>query len=368
MRKFVLLFLAIVAIGGIIAWRSVGSSPSLVIDEDLANQAIADGSAKGEVKIEEEVDFGPVTLSQVRALLGEKALQGAQKALQGHLETHPTSGAAHVLLAEVLRRQGRFELALEHAEAGLEALPTLGRVHWVHSMVLRGQLEKLGSSGTMGRLKAIKQIGPYRDALRTAIQLDPDNIDARKEEVLFYLYTPGIGDVAKGLELAKEIIAVDPMQGELTLARAQYKNGEAETAFETARKAITTYPDSPEPAWILGSLLYEDKQFEKAEVVLAQATEMGIRNETYYQVLYRRMRIRTTAKNRADETLAFANEYIQANPLWEWAPPMHRVLCEKGRALRDLGRIEEAKACLHESLALDPTFTRAQKTLDGLPD
>ena len=364
MRKFLAIVLVLFVVGGFLAWRSVSSSPSLVIDEELAKQAIADGSAKGEIEIDAEVH--PKTLREVRALLGEKALVKAQTTLQEYVNKHPHSGAAHILLAEVLRRQGELDLALEQARLGLEHLPTLGRAHWVHSMVLRGKLEKLGTSGTIGKFKAMKQIGPYRDALRTAIELDPENVDARKEEVLFYLYTPGLGDRDKALELAREIIEVDGMQGTLTLARAQFVNDQKEEAFATARQAIEDYPESSEPPWILGSLLYENKQFEEAEKALALVIESGIIDETYYQALYRRMRIRTSAKNRSEEALAFALEYLEAKPQWEWAPPIYRVLCEKGRALRDLGRSEEARAALLESLKINPDFKRAKVTLEDM--
>ena len=262
--------------------------------------------------------------------------------------------------------EGDLDAALGHSEAGLEKLPAVGRAHWVHSMALRGQLEKLGSSGTMGRMKAIQKIGPYRSALRTAIELDPSNVDARKEEVLFYLYTPGLGDAAKGLELAQEILTVDEMQGELTLARALYKNERVEEAFAKARAAIERFPDSTEPIWILASLYCEDKQFEKADPVLAQVMDLEVRDETYYQVLYRQMRVNAKLDKDPEQTLAIAEEYIKANPQWEWAPKLHKVLCEQGRTFAKLGRNQEARAALEKSLAVEPDFERAQKLLAKL--
>ena len=366
MRKILLVLVVILVGGGFLAWKQLQSEPENTVDPELAEKAIADGSAAGEIALPGEVEFEPRTLTGVRALLGDDALAQARERLESYLQENPAAGEPRVLLAEVLRRQGDLDGAQKHSEAALERLPAVGRAHWVHSMILRGQLEKLGSSGNMGRLKALKNIGPYRSALRTAIELDPNNVDARKEEVLFYLYTPGIGDAAKGLELAQEILAVDEMQGELTMARALYKNDQAEEGFERARKAIERFPDSTEPTWILGSLYYEDKQYAKADPILAQVMEGELRDETYYQVLYRRMRVNAKLGEGAEETLAFAEEYLEADPKWEWAPEPHRVWCEKGRALGKLDRKEEARAALKKSLELAPTYERAQKLLTKL--
>ena len=57
---------------------------------------------------------------------------------------------------------------------------------------------------------------------------------------------------------------------------------------------------------------------------------------------------------------SFVQEYIKANPQWEWAPKLHKVLCEQGRTFAKLGRNQEARAALEKSLAVEPDFERAQ--------
>ncbi|MEZ6002713.1 MAG: tetratricopeptide repeat protein [Planctomycetota bacterium] len=352
--------------GGILAWNAVDSGPALAIDEDLAQQAALDGSGASEIRLAGEVDWQPRTLTAARALLGESEIRSAARRLNGYLAQHPEDGAAHVLLAECLRRQGDLDQAEIHATKGVELLPTMGRAHWVRSMVLRGRLASVAAQGGMAVMGAMGTIGPYRDALHTAIALDPENLEARKEEVLFYLVTPMIGDPAKGLELARAMEELHPVEGPLTVARALYFNGEKEAGVQKARELCGTFPDDPLPKWVLASLEYDAKRYDDADALLAEVLAMGLKDETYYQALYQRMRLRTERDLEPQQVLDFCAEYETADPKFEWAPPMYQVLCERGCALQDLGRFEEARAALEACLAAEPAFKRAKLTLAGL--
>ncbi|MCA9002673.1 MAG: tetratricopeptide repeat protein, partial [Planctomycetes bacterium] len=343
--------------------KNIGSAPSVLVDP----ATVPAGAGGQEIALEEPLAEGPQSLSEVRALLGPDAFAAAERQLRSYLADHPESGAAPVLLAEALRRQGKLEEALPLAELGVERLPNAGRAYWIHSRILAQRMERVvASGGAMAKLQAMKWVGPYRDALRTAIVLDPGNIEARREEVLFHMYTPGIGDPKEGLALAEQMVPIHPMHGELTVARALYFGGEVEPGLEKARLAIARFPESSEPAWIYASLLYEAKRYEEADKVLASVMARPERDETYYQALYRRMRVRTTQQTEPERVLTYVEEYLQANPQWEWAPPAYRVWCEKGRALAQLGRKDEARAAFEQSLALEPTFERARDGLQSL--
>jgi len=290
--------------------------------------------------------------------------------LHGFAIEHPGSGAGHILLAEVLRRQEKLEEAESHIEKGLALLPTQGSAYYVHARILAKKLEQLATQGgAMGKLKAMKQIGPYRSALQTAIELDPKNVDARKEEILFYLFTPGIGDKEVAIEKARELRSVHAMEGDLSLARALYysdKKANAEVALKQVRAAIDEYPEVNDPNWILGSILFDEKRYDEADVALAKVIDSEVKNETYYQALYRRMRVRTRANRDSEEVLAYVDEFLEAIRCWEWAPRLHQVYCERGRALATLGRGADARVAFEKSLKLMPGYERAERGLEGL--
>lgn len=365
--------LVLLLVGAFFLWKTLTSQAQLAIDEDLAQQAIEDGSGASEVRLDPPVDWEPQTLSQTRAILCEAELEASRERLAAYCQEHPQAGAGHILLAEVLRRLGRLDDALIEIETGLGLLPTAGRGHYVHARILANRLEKLATQGgAMGKFKAMQQLQPYRDALMTAIELDPGNVDARKEEILFYLFTPGIGDKDKAIEKARALQEVHPMEGDLSLARALYYSSEEEAVksqgLAAVEKAVEDYPDRMDPQWVLGSILFDEKRYDEADQVLAKVIERGLADETYYQALYRRMRVRTRQNQNPEEVLQFVQEYLDANPCWEWAPRLHQVYCEKGRALADLGRNVEARSAFERSLELYPGYQRAERGLAGLEE
>ncbi|MEZ5975953.1 MAG: hypothetical protein R3E96_14265 [Planctomycetota bacterium] len=148
---------------------------------------------------------------------------------------------------------------------------------------------------------------------------------------------------------------------------ARYFNGEKEVAgVQKARELCGAFPDDPLPKWVLASLEYDAKRYDDADALLAEVLAMGLKDETYYQALYQRMRLRTERDLEPQQVLDFCAEYETADPKFEWAPPMYQVLCERGCALQDLGRFGEARAALEACLAAEPAFKRAKSTLAGL--
>jgi tetratricopeptide (TPR) repeat protein len=364
--KILAILLLLGLVSGTVVWSNMSSDPKVQIDQAQLDEALSTGAGSMDIQIEGELAWHPSNLGEVRSLLGEESLIAAHVKLTEHLAAKPKSGATHVLMAEVLRRLDRLDEALEHAEKGAQILSNKGRAHYVHARVLASRLANMAKKGgKMGLFKAASKVGPYRDALRTAIELDPDNSEARREEILFYLATPMIGDPAKGLALAQGMEKEHPMHGKLTVARALYFTDKKEQAVELAREAVDLFPDSTEPTWILGSILYRCERYDEAEVELAKLTK-GPKDETYYQAIYSRMLLRTRQDKDGETVLMLAEEYLAANPQWEWAPKLAAVWCEKGYALQDLGRLDEARAALQESLKLDPDYDRAKRGLKEL--
>ncbi len=364
--KVIAILLLLGLISGTVVWSQMDGDPTVVIDQDELEKARSSGVGSMGIALEEKPEWFGSNLGEVRSLLGDEDLNQTLGKLHAYLEKKPQSGAVHVLLAEVLRRLDRLDEALVHAEKGASLLSTKGRAHWVHARVLASRLAQVAKKGgKMGLFKAAGKVGPYRDALRTAIELDPANVEARKEEVLFYLVTPMIGDPAKGLELAEEMQAEHPMHGKLTVARALFFADRGDEAIKLAREAVGAFPDSTDPTWVLGSILFRLKRFDEADVEFVKLAS-GPKDETYYQAIYSRMLLRTRQDKDGETVLELASEYLAADPRWEWAPKPAEVWCEKGYALQDLGRMDEARAALQKCLELDPDMERAQKCLKGL--
>lgn len=365
MRKLIGALLVAGCLMAVGVWWNQGAAAVTVTDEQR-DQALQDGSGAAGITLENPGPGVPASLADARALLGDEALEQARAGLAERVASEPDCGAAHVLYAEVLRRLGNAKLACEHGKRGAELLPTSSRAHWVHARAIVTDAAQLGRQGGMGMLAAAKRMGPYQESLRTAIELDPAHVEARKEEVLFLLFAPMVGDVARGTELAHELEAIDPMEGGLCVARALSRaEGGLEAALEKARQVEAATPGHTDPPWVLASLLLEAERYDEADAALARVLE-GPRGETYYQALH--LRARTCNERGTDhvKALAYLDEYAAAEPAWEWVPGEAEVLVERGRALAGLGRADEARSALEAALELDPSSKRAKAALDEL--
>ncbi len=342
-----------------------GASAVEITDEQRS-QALVDGSGAAEILLASPGVGVPASLSEARALLGGDALEAARAGLAARVSADPDCGAAHVLYAEVLRRVGEAALACEHGRRGAELLPTASRAHWVHARAIITEAAQLGKKGGMAMLAAAKRMGPYQESLRTAIELDPTHVEARKEEVLFLLFAPMVGDVDRGTELAGELEAIDRLEGGLCVARALSRADDGlDAALEKVRAVAAEFPGHQDPLWVLAEMLVGAERYAEADEALVPVLE-GPRGETYYQALHMRARICNERGLSHERALEYLDEFTAANPGWEWVPGRAEVLTERGRALAGLNRVPEARLALEAALALDPSSKGAKAAMEAL--
>ena len=365
MRKWLL---GLLAVGLLLAARLWWGSESRVVGltDQQASQALLDGSGARGLVIERPEPGVPASLAEARALLDPNQLQAASEALRDRLQRNPDDGAAHVFLSEILRRTRASSAACEHGLKGAELLPTSSEAHWVYARALLADAAQLGRAGGLARLAAAKRVGPFKAEIRTAIELNPNLIEARKEEALFLIFAPLVGDLERGTELAHALEEIDPLEGGLCVARAlSAADDGVEAALAKAQEVHASYPSSQEPPWVLANLYFQAERWEEALAALAGVLE-GPKQETYYQALHLRARICNDRSVGFEQALADLDELRRADPRWEWAPQEAQVECERGYALLGLGRREQARLALERSLELDPHSKRSQAGLEDL--
>lgn len=346
-------------------WFNQGAS-AVEISDEQRSQARIDGSGSADIVLPDPGEGVPASLAGARALLGDDALEVARTGLAARVAAEPDCGPAHVLYAEVLRRLGDAALACEHGRRGAELMPTAGRAHWVHARAIITEAAQLGKKGGMGMLAAAKRMGPYQESLRTAIELDPTHAEARKEEVLFLLFAPMAGDVPRGTELARELEAIDRMEGGLCVARALSRADDGlDAALDKVRAVAAEFPGHQDPLWVLAEMLVGAERYVEADEALARVLD-GPRGETYYQALHLRARVCNERGADHGHALEYLNEFTAASPGWEWVPGPAEVLTERGRALAGLGRASEAREALEAALELDPSSKRAAAAIEAL--
>ena len=177
-----------------------------------------------------------------------------------------------------------------------------------------------------------------------------------------------MGDLDGAIELARELVALDPLLGAECLARALWRAGRTDEAVGVCRAAIAAHPPLGDLCWVLGGILQDAERAEDADRAYAAAmtSEKNDKGETYYQALFRRAELRIEGEREVARALDLLDEYVGAAPHWEWVRPLQEAHLLRGRALELLGRPAEARGQYEQALVIDPGLADARERLDGL--
>ncbi len=102
-----------------------------------------------------------------------------------------------------------WDTALDLAEDLVDDYPQNAAAHYLLASAIRVKMQDVS------QVRAMFSLGDYKEALAKAIELDPGNVDARTEEIGFYMMAPGIagGDKELAAEKIKSLKAVDKLKG-----------------------------------------------------------------------------------------------------------------------------------------------------------
>ncbi len=203
--------------------------------------------------------------------LADSFLTEAKQRLERALDKDSRNGAAHMGLAFIARERGeegearrRAKKATRHASDNAEFW------HWRGNMIFENIDDvTIFSKGTMA--------SAGRNAYQTAIELDPDHIDAHRALCVFYFRAPGIigGSKEKSKKIAEKMLTLGPAgryHGQLMLGYHAAGVGEwerMERAFAKAFEAARTQDERVKALREHASMLLEYK--EAAEEALAVA-------------------------------------------------------------------------------------------------
>ena len=201
-----------------------------------------------------------------------------------------------------------------------------------------------------------------KSAWEKAIALDPDNIEARQDIILYYLAAPGFlgGSKEKARAQALEIKRRSPFRGALNLASvcAAMKN---QTCAETELKsAITNYPDSSAGYRALTELYVSAKQYDRAFATIGMRL---LAKPTDPVALYSYGRTASISGQNLEKGEEALRAYIAA-PLV--SPPLANAHFRLGMILEKRGDKEGAKREYRAALELNPGYDDAKKALKAV--
>lgn len=376
--KIPLLLLGLLLLLGTAAWVFRPRTHPVEVAAAEVAASVEDGRGAAEVHLTGGLE--PATLAQVRALEGAEELTQARERLEGALAEsagEEQEGHLCVMLSALARRQHDAEAAAEYGRRGAGLLPTNGSAHHVFAYALTEQMLE------GGWLSALKNMGAWRDEVRLAIELDGNNVDARREEIFFYAFLSWIigGDSERALELVGELEGVNLQVGRALRATILGHLDREEEALELCRTTLSVEPDDFEMHVALGGLLEKSEKPKEADAQYASATAGAERGPLYFRALYQRAQLRTGGgavrgpggQTTGDEetwdegqALEFLDEYLADAPRVELMPPHSDAHWRRGVALEALQRDDEARAAYQAALSLSQDHGPATQALAAL--
>jgi tetratricopeptide (TPR) repeat protein len=203
-----------------------------------------------------------------------------------------------------------------------------------------------------------------KDALETALALDPDNLDVRDDLVRYYAGAPGFvgGSKEKAGAMVVEIKKRNAYRGSLAAANLCAGQKDISCAERELTEMVTSYPDSAAVYASLAVLYTTLKQFDKAFVVLDKRLRAKPNEQT---TLYQVGRTASLSGQNLDRGEQALKTYL-ANPAPERGPAPAHVHYRLGTIYEKKGEKDLAREEYRVALQLNPKHKEAQKALAEL--
>jgi tetratricopeptide (TPR) repeat protein len=163
---------------------------------------------------------------------------------------HPRDAHAAYVNARIGRAFEDFDNALKYAEIAVALDPRSSAYHRELALACMHQVEKTSL------LKAISMMRRTRTELDAALALAPNDPDNLYERMDFLLQAPSAagGDKKRASEIASQLMKLDPVRGNLALARIAWKQKEFDKLEGFYRNAVESNPRSYEARIALANL------------------------------------------------------------------------------------------------------------------
>lgn len=315
-------------------------------------------------------------------------------AIEPRLKANANDTEANYYMAAVRQAFGDLDGALPLAEKAVQLDGRNSDYHYMLSAIYGQQAEKAGV------FKALGLVGRFKREVQTAIDLDPQNIDALWAQMEFYLQAPGIagGDKKKARVNADRIFAINPSRGNLAYARVVLKeNPRADVANyyvnavqadprsygarvrladfyasdrqkkydlseREAREALKINPGRASAYALLAGLYAIQERWTDLDAILVQSENSVSDNLNPH---YQPGRVLLGSGKDLPRAERYLRKYLTQEP--EAGAPSHAATHWRlGLVYEKMGRKAEAIAELQTAVRLDSRFEPAQKDLKRL--
>ncbi len=268
-----------------------------------------------------------------------------------------------ILLTRVSTALGDYESGVGYGKAAIEAAPDSSEAHFRYAEALRTKMSNVG------KMKAMFTIRTYKRELQKAIELDPENLGAREEEVGFLIFAPGIagGSTSKARAKLTDLEKLDWRSAKLMELSIEAKEEDAVAAEAVFNSLLERYPEDPDIRTRFGYFLQGQARYREADRLFEAlvASEDATRS---LGALYQRARTRILGKYELREALEFLESYLVelGDDPGRGLPGPTAVHWRMGNAFEQLQKVAEARKSYERALEIDPDNASAKKSLAKL--
>jgi tetratricopeptide (TPR) repeat protein len=282
----------------------------------------------------------------------------AEVAFQKLAKTSPKNAQAQFYLGRLAFDRGNDESAGEYFEKAVSFEPRNSEYHlWLgRAYGIQAQKANIFSKASLA--------GKTKTEFEKAVELDPNNLDARSSLIDYYVFAPGImgGSIDKAKQQAAEIAKRDPSRGVRETAkvyRLQKKWPEAEQIYA---EAIRKNPADKDLRRDLGFLYQQSEQWAKAYQTFAVLVKDDPADMLSQYQIGRTAALSGQYLNEGEQALVKYLAYVPKadEPPLKWAHMRLGSIYEKKK------RNDLAKAEYQKAVALDPKFKEAKDALSKL--
>jgi Tfp pilus assembly protein PilF len=244
-------------------------------------------------------------------------------------------------------QKGDFETAADLLEQAVKLRPNDSNYHLTLASAYGRQ-----ASNTKNPFKLASLAKKAKAGLERAVQLDPNNLNARFGLMEFYDAAPGLmgGSSEKAAEQANEIKKRDSLAGHRAFASLHARAKKMDLVHKEYEDAIREQPASAKPHYYYGIQLYIEKNYKGA----FEQFDAAARLEPAYMPTFFRIGQLAAASGtnygRGEDAL---KKYLAYTPGDE-DPPHNRTWYWLGQIYEKVGRKADAKQAYLSSLKIAP--------------
>ncbi|HEY7351716.1 MAG TPA: tetratricopeptide repeat protein [Terriglobales bacterium] len=292
------------------------------------------------------------------SLIANGQVDQAIAALHGQISTSPNDALAHNLLCRAYFSLGDWDSGIAECEKAVSISPNNSNFHLWLGRIYGEKADQANFITAAGLAKKV------RHQFEIAVQLSPNNVEARSDLAEFYLEAPAIvgGGKDKAEAQANSLAALDPPRAHWVMARIAEKKGDYAGADHEYHTAIAASHGGASQWLDLGLFYKHRSQFDEMEKALLHVRSAPVNRP---DALVDAAEILIHTQRNLQEAAQLLRKYLNSSDKVEQAP-VFKVYYLLGIADEKLGQISNAATQYKLALSMAKEFRPAQEALQRM--